>query len=179
MAVRLRRSVGRDFALALGCAGVSVLTVTVLFVWPGFLAITHCEPSQGSHETVNGTTYCTLAVPYPSGYDPSTHHNYCPNATLPPGGPNGTPSPILCGPPQIVSAWGFTFRASQWLNPGVLTGGFIMNLTEPNGTTFMEPTGLVATVSTSYTWFAPNHMAGFDVNYSRAPQILALVESGK
>ncbi len=71
----------------------TVIVIVLLFVWPGFLVTTHCNPSSGTSESVDGRTYCYVSVAVP-----------------------------LVGSYASHTVWGFTFRINELPTPagGVL-----------------------------------------------------------
>jgi len=173
-----------DIVKALVLAGISVVTVTALFVWPGVVAPTTCEPFLLGHESVNGRTYCTapLAVP-----------------VLPERFPSECPTNwSMLGSAASTRSLGFTFHLSaDVMCPEMNTYFFetLVNITEPNGTTVHgsapgyfacdyvpcnprevtcpPPPNLVS------TWVAPDYQTGVDFNNCRSPMFLGLVLSGK
>lgn len=132
---------------------VAVLSVTLLFVWPGYLAITRCDSSRSPSEQINNRTYCYVIVSVRQVYPPSSP----PNCTL---------TPYLYGSASILALWGFNFRLTPFLSCPEFWGGLNFTVTDPNGTSFhvVIPTVFPAPgVQPNRTWFAPDNESGIHV----------------
>lgn len=173
----------REMARALLAAGLSVATVTVLFVWPGFLAPAVCEPLLLQHESVKGRTYCFAppAVPVaPERWMADCLPVYT-NLTL------VTATPL----------WGFTFRVWDYLEcegSTLLGAGSLVNITEPNGTSYQHTVPILywqaywpsppppingTPPRATLLWVAPENESGLSYDSYRTPQLLALVLAGE
>jgi hypothetical protein len=140
----------RGLTVTLVAAAVMVVVIVLLFVWPGFLVTTHCNPSTGSSESVAGRTYCAVTVPLPR----SPTHYYA-----------------------NFSAWGFTFHLFVPPTPGF--SGMTINVTEPNGAEYSGGMGIGGPPRSNFTnmWFTPDNESGVTVVWNSLNASL-LVEKG-
>jgi hypothetical protein len=161
---------------------IAVIAIMTAFVWPGFLAITHCDPSRTPSEPVNGRVYCTVTIVIPPPATVAQRNASCRNATLP-------YSAVVYGAVAATSAWGFTFRASQYTFCISLAPGLNVTITEPNGEEYAIHTpaweiGALLNSSCplypvcSYLLFTPDNESGVSYDASRAPPLVGLVEAG-
>jgi len=138
----------------------TVLTITALFVWPGLLSITHCDPSKVPNELVNGRVYCHEPLRFP-------------------GNPNCTnrSNAEVTGPVSVTPFLGFTFRLSWVTNCGAMASAWNITLVDPNGTSYQHYapySGLPA--NPPLLWIAPDNESGVRFDPNHAPSLWALIE---
>ena len=158
---------------------LSIVVVVSLFVWPGFLSVTHCVPANGTHETVNGRTYCIVALTFPTLPSQASYDAQCHNTTT---------DHTISGPATLRGILGFTFRLNLWVNC-TLGSGMNVTIVEPNESAYTTsinlahgstPNGTYVVTECLSTWITPDDAAGISCNTT--PQTItasALIESGK
>ena len=159
---------------------VAVVAIVAAFAWPGFLAITHCEPSQGPSETLSGRTYCIVALTFPTVPSWASFVAQCHNATI---------DHTVSGPTSVSGVWGFTFSSNIWVNCS-LVSGLNVTIVEPSRSAYatsidlvvlgVPPNGTAFFVSECLsTWIAPDGEAGVSCNTTpQAVTASALIEAG-
>jgi hypothetical protein len=156
----------RAVAATFFAAAAGLLLFAVLFLWPGYLAITHCDPSRIPTVTVGGHTYC-----YVSATVQPVRLHYPPSCT--------NESQVLSGPVESVAIWGYSFRLSSVYWCSATYGGLNFTVSEPNGTTVQHYALYSAPFPHAITWVTPDNESGFIVPAQGTPVTLLVEASSR
>jgi hypothetical protein len=137
----------------------TVLMITALFVWPGYLSITRCDPSKVPSESVDGRVYCHEPLQYPAS--PCTNRS----------------NVQVDGPVSTTPFLGFTFHLSWYTNCYAMVAAWNITVRDPNGTTYQHYAPYSGTpVTPPFLWIAPDNESGVRFDPNQNPPLWALVE---